>query len=51
VLSRLVALLDGGELRVDVAERVPLAELADVHAKVDAGDLSGKVVVAVDDNR
>ena len=47
-LSRLVALVDGGELRVDVAERLPLAELADVHAKADAGDLSGKVVVVAD---
>ena len=49
-LSRLVALVDSGELRVDVAERFPLAELADVHAKADAGDLSGKVVVVVDNS-
>ena len=49
-LSRLVALVDGGELRVDVTERFPLAELADVHAKADAGDLSGKVVVVVDNS-
>ena len=49
-LSRLVALVDGGELRVDVAERFPLAELADLHAKADAGDLSGKVVVVVDNS-
>jgi NADPH:quinone reductase-like Zn-dependent oxidoreductase len=46
-LSRLVALIDGGELRVDVAERVPLAELAAVHARAAAGALSGKVVVVV----
>lgn len=49
-LSRLVELVDGGELRVDVAERFPLAELADLHAKADAGDLSGKVVVVVDNS-
>ena len=49
-LSRLVALVDGGELRVDVAERFPLAELAHVHAKADAGDLSGKVIVLVDNS-
>jgi NADPH:quinone reductase-like Zn-dependent oxidoreductase len=49
-LSRLVALVDGGELRVDVAERVPLAELADVHAKAEAGEVSGKVVVVVDES-
>ena len=44
-LSRLVALVDRGELRVDVAERVPLAELPAVHAKAAAGALPGKVVV------
>jgi NADPH:quinone reductase-like Zn-dependent oxidoreductase len=44
-LSRLVALVDRGELRVDVAERVPLAELPAVHAKATTGDLPGKVVV------
>jgi NADPH:quinone reductase-like Zn-dependent oxidoreductase len=49
-LSRLVALIDGGELRVDVAERAPLPELADIHARADADELSGKVVVVVDEN-
>ena len=49
-LSRLVALVDGDELRVDVAERFPLAELADVHAKAEAGELSGKVVLMVNTN-
>ena len=49
-LSQLVALVDRGELRVDVAERVPLAELADLHAKAEAGEISGKVVVVVNDN-
>jgi NADPH:quinone reductase-like Zn-dependent oxidoreductase len=43
-LSRLVALVDRGELRVDVAERVPLAELPAVHAQSAAGALSGKVI-------
>ncbi|MGY1732525.1 NADP-dependent oxidoreductase [Geodermatophilus sp. SYSU D01045] len=44
-LARLVALVDGGELRVDVAQRVPLADLADVHARAATGGLPGKVVV------
>jgi NADPH:quinone reductase-like Zn-dependent oxidoreductase len=48
-LSQLVELVDGGELRVDVAERFPLTELPDVHAKAEAGELSGKVVVVVND--
>jgi NADPH:quinone reductase-like Zn-dependent oxidoreductase len=47
-LGRLVALIDRGELRVEVAERVPLSELAAVHARAEAGELSGKVVVLVD---
>lgn len=44
-LSRLVALIDSGELRVDVAQRVPLAELPAVHAQAAAGALHGKVVI------
>jgi NADPH:quinone reductase-like Zn-dependent oxidoreductase len=44
-LSRLVALVDRGELRVDVADRVPLADLAAVHARAAAGTLPGKTVV------
>src|SRR3954452_25315987 len=49
-LSRLTALVDSGELRVDVAQRVPLADLPAVHSEGDAGELSGKVVVVVDNN-
>jgi NADPH:quinone reductase-like Zn-dependent oxidoreductase len=44
-LSRLVALIDRGELRVDVAQRVPLAELPTIHAQAAAGALPGKVIV------
>ncbi|MGP4009105.1 NADP-dependent oxidoreductase [Streptomyces sp. 4N124] len=44
-LSRLVALIDSGRLRVDVAQRVPLAELSAVHAQAAAGELHGKVVI------
>ncbi|HTJ37735.1 MAG TPA: NADP-dependent oxidoreductase [Dactylosporangium sp.] len=47
-LSRLVALVDRGELRVDVAERVPLAQLPAVHAR--AAGLSGKVIVLPPDD-
>ena len=46
-LAKLVALVDSGELRVDVAERVPLAELAALHARAAAGAVHGKVVVTV----
>jgi NADPH:quinone reductase-like Zn-dependent oxidoreductase len=45
-LARLVALVDSGELRVDVAERVPLEALSALHARAAAGALpSGKVIV------
>jgi NADPH:quinone reductase-like Zn-dependent oxidoreductase len=45
-LARLVALVDSGELRVDVAQRVPLAELPAVHARAATGELHGKTVIA-----
>lgn len=45
LLARLVTMVDAGELRIDVARRVPLAELASVHTDADAGTLRGKVVV------
>jgi NADPH:quinone reductase-like Zn-dependent oxidoreductase len=44
-LAQLVELVDRGELRVDIAERVPLAELPAVHAKAATGELPGRVVV------
>lgn len=44
-LAELVARVDRGELTVAVAERVPLADLASVHARAAAGTLAGKVVV------
>ena len=49
-LARLVGLVDAGELRVDVAEHVPLPDLAEVHSRAEADEVSGKVVVVVDEN-
>ncbi|MFD4876554.1 NADP-dependent oxidoreductase [Streptomyces sp. NPDC058420] len=50
-LAHLVELVDGGELRVEVARRVPLAELPALHADAAAGALpSGKVVVITSGN-
>jgi NADPH:quinone reductase-like Zn-dependent oxidoreductase len=43
-LNRLVALVDSGELSVDVAQRVPLSELPAIHAKAAAGEVHGKIV-------
>jgi NADPH:quinone reductase-like Zn-dependent oxidoreductase len=44
-LAELVARVDRGQLTVHVAERVPLSELASVHARAAAGTLRGKVIV------
>ena len=44
-LAQLAALVDTGELRVEVAERIPLARLADVHARAAAGTLDGKTII------
>lgn len=44
-LAAIVAQVDRGELRVDVAERVPLAELPALHARAAAGGISGKAIV------
>ncbi|MFF0491583.1 NADP-dependent oxidoreductase [Nocardia sp. NPDC004068] len=44
-LSELVAAVDAGDLRLDVADRRPLTELAAVHADADAGRLPGKTIL------
>ena len=44
-LADLVARVNTGELLVEVAQRVPLTELAAVHAQAAAGELPGKTVV------
>ncbi|NQX05053.1 NADP-dependent oxidoreductase [Rathayibacter sp. VKM Ac-2856] len=44
-LAALVALVDAGELTVEVTRRVPLAELPAIHAEAAAGRIAGKVVV------
>ena len=46
-LAELVARVDAGTLSIHVAERVGLAELPTVHARSDAGKLTGKTVVTV----
>nr|WP_228553874.1 NADP-dependent oxidoreductase [Catenulispora pinisilvae] len=44
-LSELVARVDAGKLRLHVADRRPVAELAAVHADAGAGRVTGKIVV------
>jgi NADPH:quinone reductase-like Zn-dependent oxidoreductase len=47
-LAQLVALVDSGELAVDVSRRVPLSKLPAIHAQAAAGELHGKVVAVPD---
>lgn len=44
-LAELVSLVDDGQLTVEVARRIPLAELPALHAEASAGGVSGKVIV------
>jgi NADPH:quinone reductase-like Zn-dependent oxidoreductase len=44
-LADLVRRVDAGDLRIDVAARRPLTELADVHDEAVAGTLAGKTVL------
>ncbi|MEV4313306.1 NADP-dependent oxidoreductase [Actinocrispum sp. NPDC049592] len=44
-LSELVALVERGDLHVDVAERVPLPQLPALHARAAEGKAHGKIVV------
>ena len=44
-LAELVARVDAGDLKIEVAERLPLADLAAVHDRAAAGRLAGKTVL------
>ncbi|GAA4712303.1 NADP-dependent oxidoreductase [Nocardioides conyzicola] len=44
-LAELAARVDRGELTVDIAERVPMTDLASVHTRAADGTLGGKVIV------
>lgn len=44
-LAELVARVDAGDLKIDVAERRPLTDLAAVHDEAVAGRLAGKIVL------
>ena len=46
-LAKLVALVDSGDLRVDVARRVPLTDLPQIHVQAATGEVRGKVVFLV----
>jgi NADPH:quinone reductase-like Zn-dependent oxidoreductase len=44
-LAELVTRVDAGDLKIDVAERRPLADLAAVHDEAAAGQLAGKTIL------
>ena len=44
-LTTLVALVDSGDLQVEVTRRIPLAELPALHAEAATGRITGKVIV------
>lgn len=44
-VQSLMALLAAGKLKPAVAERVPLAQAADVHRRIDRAEIAGKVVL------
>ncbi|WP_396931410.1 NADP-dependent oxidoreductase [Mycolicibacterium sp.] len=46
-LAGLVEQVDTGQLRIDIADRRPLADIATVHADADAGRLPGKTILTV----
>ncbi|GLY50486.1 NADP-dependent oxidoreductase [Lentzea sp. NBRC 102530] len=46
-LAKLVSLVDSGDLRVDVARRLPLTDLPEIHVQAASGDVRGKVVFLV----
>ena len=48
-LTELVARVDRDELRVQVDRRIPLSEVAALHAEAASGELRGKVVVVPDE--
>ncbi|MFD1715066.1 NADP-dependent oxidoreductase [Amnibacterium flavum] len=47
-LAQLVALVDSGEISVEVTERVPLSDLPAIHRRAAAGELRGKIVAVPD---
>ncbi|MFZ5621535.1 MAG: zinc-binding dehydrogenase [Pseudomonadota bacterium] len=47
ILDRCAVLIDGGELRLQVAARLPLAAAAEAHARIQEGHVQGKLVLDI----
>jgi len=50
ILRECATLFDGGRLRIQVAETLPLEQAAEAHRLLEAGGLRGKVVLLVDES-
>ena len=44
-VAEIAALIDAGELRLDISERELLTDTAAIHERAEAGDLRGRVVL------
>ena len=44
-MAEIAALIDAGELRLDISERELLTDTAAIHERAEAGDLRGLVVL------
>lgn len=44
-LARMAALIDAGNLAVEIAESHPLSELAEIHRRAESGDIRGKITI------
>jgi len=47
ILKRCAAWFEEGKLRVHVSHRLPLAQLADAHRLIEAGGMTGKIVLKI----
>jgi NADPH2:quinone reductase len=45
ILDRCAALIAGGDLRIQIQARYPLAEAAEAHRRIAAGGMQGKLVL------
>lgn len=46
-LAEVARLIDAGQVRVEIAARLPLEEAAEAHRRIEAGHTRGKIVLAV----
>ena len=46
-LSRIAELVAAGEVRVEIAQTIPLAEAARAHALIESGHTRGKIILTV----